>query len=84
MFFAVDFDSLLFSSPDIGNKAAVFQVYKIRAFNQSQAFVLIAKCKTFFQHHLQIFYFKHQSYMHIITPQYLQKIKKLQHHNLNI
>ena len=44
MFFAFDSDSLPFSSPDIGYTAAVFQVCKICAPNQSNALVLIAKC----------------------------------------
>ena len=46
--FAFDSDSLPFSSQDIGYGAAVFHVCKICAFNQSNALVLIVKCKIFF------------------------------------
>ena len=41
-------DSLPFSSPDVGHRAAVFQVSKICVFDQSNALVLIAKFKMFF------------------------------------
>ena len=44
IFLAFDSDSLPFSSPHIGCRAAVFQVCKICAFNQSNTLVLIAKC----------------------------------------
>ena len=47
-FLAFESDSLPFSSPDTGYRAAVFQVCKICAFNQSNAIVLTAKCKIFF------------------------------------
>ena len=48
IFFAFDSDLLPFSSTDVCCAAAVFQVCKICAFNKSNAFVLIAKCKIFF------------------------------------
>ena len=41
-------DSLPFSSPDVGERAAVFHVCKICAFDQSNVLVLIAKFKIFF------------------------------------
>ena len=43
IFLAFDSNLLPFSSPDIGQGAAVFQVSKICAFNQSNALVLIVK-----------------------------------------
>ena len=45
MFFGFDPDPLPFLSPGIGYRAAIFKVCKICAFNQSNALVLIAKCK---------------------------------------
>ena len=45
---ALHSDSLPFSLPDIGYRAAVFQVCKICVFDQSNALVLIAKFKIFF------------------------------------
>ena len=41
-------DSLPFSLPDVDHAAAVFQIYKRCTFDQSNALVLIAKCKIFF------------------------------------
>ena len=50
IFFSFDWDSLLFLSPGIGYTALVFQVCKICAFDQSNALILIAKCKIFFNY----------------------------------
>ena len=54
------YDSFLhlvaFLSPGIGSRSAVFQVCTMPAFNQSNAIVLIAKCKMFFQYFSKIYY----------------------------
>ena len=48
MFPVFNFNSLPFTLPDVGHRASVSQTYKIYTSKQSNAPVLIAKCKIFF------------------------------------
>ena len=72
-----------FLSPGIGYRAAVFPVCKICAFNQSNAFVLIAKYIIFFYYFSKIyfilFYIQLSKQVHLIDWMYIFYIlKKLQ------